>query len=798
MVAAMLIPAGAAAADAPDADPNAGVVENPTTTVPVTSETADPPAGDPGASSADQQPVEQQSPASDDTNDSPSTPAVADEGDTSTPPSSGGGEVTSPNPPSQGTEDTGDAQDPTPVQPSHSFEDYSVSGLVAESGVHVAVVGRALTVQRIAPPLEDAEYAYAWYVGGGWRSAETTFIPEERDLGKEVRLDISVRVGETYGNGIQEVVASDTVLDAGTANPNDPGSSDPTGPGEFVPAPDQWTHYVFSGLSANEWDEPVAVVGKPITAHPTTLWPAGTTFQYEWHIGDWDGPVRGTEKTYLPDAADLGHEIYAVITPSPEDGSTWGGGELVAFDTVTDPDAPGEGSGEVQPMPQGQFQLQGANNYTVGYGTTISATPVGWPADAEYVLRWTVDGVQVGQGPTFTPAAGHIGQFVNLSYEVRAPGYKEFVSAVSVGLVQAEPTVTVSAPSITVGSTATVKVKVAGPEKAPVPSGAVELLLLHNGLVVDQLQGQLENGVATYTIPHLAVGTYGLTASYTGNQIWSRMASILDFPLGSYTFAQGEGTLQVVAGATTVSAPATVTVPVATRGSFTATVSAPGSHLPATWSLTEGGAVLSDGLVHEGGSFTVPVPVLSVGTHTLVLSVPATKWAAAGSTTVTVVVVGEPVRTGTQPTAQLESPKAATAPGQQMELVAEGFEPGETVAFYLHSDPVFLGTAVADANGIARLMATVPADVPSGSHTVYATGGTTGRWAVLPVELAVAAPAVSAPVVTPVQAAAPAATRAGELAVTGSSAGVLGLAAAFLVAVGGGLLVVTRRVRATR
>jgi hypothetical protein len=120
-----------------------------------------------------------------------------------------------------------------------------------------------------------------------------------------------------------------------------------------------------------------------------------------------------------------------------------------------------------------------------------------------------------------------------------------------------------------------------------------------------------------------------------------------------------------------------------------------------------------------------------------------------------------------------------------MVLVAEGFEPGETVAFYLHSEPVFLGTAVAGADGSARLTVTIPADVPAGAHTVYATGGTSGRWATLAVELAVPA-------------AAPAATPADELATTGASGGLAAAAAWALLFVGGGLVVLARRARIAR
>jgi hypothetical protein len=218
-------------------------------------------------------------------------------------------------------------------------------------------------------------------------------------------------------------------------------------------------------------------------------------------------------------------------------------------------------------------------------------------------------------------------------------------------------------------------------------------------------------------------------------------------------------------------------VPVATAGVLSARIGAP---LPAGYEVREGSTVLVSGTV-TGADLSNTLPVLAPGAHTLTLTLPTTETTAAVSRTVTVTVVGEPTRTGTLPTADLATPKAATAPGQAMDLVAEGFEPGETVAFYLHSDPVFLGTAVAGADGIARLRATVPADVPVGSHTVIATGGTSGRWAQLSVVLAV-----------------PSATPAPALAATGAQTGALMTGAWLLLGLGGGLVLLARRVRAAR
>jgi len=818
----MLIPAGAAVADEGETDPNA-VVE----TQPV----ADPQPADPQPQ-PDPQPDPQPQP---DTEDQGSTTPVEP-----TPVASGSGseQDASPTPdtPVQGdTSDTDVPDDTTPVAdqpstgtttpeqdapdtdrgsgdtgPSFSAGGFSVSGYsLDQQGNRVAVVGQALTLSRTEPTLEGTEYSWDWRTDGGWRGNSAQFTPTTDDVGKQLVLTVIAYSDGGFHPVLTEnlgvVLAEAPAAGPGTPQPTTPVDNDPQ-PDDRVEAPDEWTDFVFSGTTTDEWGDPVATIGTPITVRPTTNWMAGTTFTYEWRLDDWDGPVVGEGTTYTPTA--LNRMIYLVADPTSPDGSTRGAGTIVAWNTI-DPTIPGDSDDSddsdddsgLKPMPEGWFQVDGGNGYELAYGKEYTATPTGFAPGAEYTVRWTVDGVQVGSGRTFTPAAGQIGQFVDLEFEVRAEGYETYKSVRSAGWVQAQPTVTVSAPTITAGAAATVTISVKGPAKGPQVTGPVDLYV-HGSGYSQPLTGQLlENGVATYRIPNLPAGSYELTASYTGDQMWARSFSILTASFGGYTSAQGEGTLKVLPAAATVTAPATLTVPVAMRSTFDAKVSVPGFEIPGSWTLREGGTVLGHGSTHDG-RFAVTVPVLSAGTHTLVLEVPATAWSAAGSTTITVTVVGEPVRTGTTPSAALDTPKAATAPGQQMELVAEGFQPGETVAFYLHSDPVFLGTAVADANGVARLMATVPGDVPTGAHTVYATGGTTGRWATLAVQLAVPAPTEVTPVSAPVAAApaavTPAATGAGELAVTGSEGGALGLAAAFLVAVGGALVLVTRRVRALR
>jgi len=61
-------------------------------------------------------------------------------------------------------------------------------------------------------------------------------------------------------------------------------------------------------------------------------------------------------------------------------------------------------------------------------------------------------------------------------------------------------------------------------------------------------------------------------------------------------------------------------------------------------------------------------------------------------------------------------------PGQTIGIVGRTFAPGATVTVTMTSGPVGLGTAAADAAGIASLQSTIPADTPVGPHTIAAVG----------------------------------------------------------------------------
>lgn len=75
------------------------------------------------------------------------------------------------------------------------------------------------------------------------------------------------------------------------------------------------------------------------------------------------------------------------------------------------------------------------------------------------------------------------------------------------------------------------------------------------------------------------------------------------------------------------------------------------------------------------------------------------------------------------PTGDLTLSPSQGTPGTNVTATSSGHQPGEVVSFTFQSDPIALGTATADANGVAVLEFEVP-DVTPGSHTVTAASET--------------------------------------------------------------------------
>ena len=70
---------------------------------------------------------------------------------------------------------------------------------------------------------------------------------------------------------------------------------------------------------------------------------------------------------------------------------------------------------------------------------------------------------------------------------------------------------------------------------------------------------------------------------------------------------------------------------------------------------------------------------------------------------------------------------AEVSAGDQVTVCGEGFVPGEQVQVFLHSEPVFLGVAVADPEGNVSATVTIPSGTPAGRHRIELRGVTSGK-----------------------------------------------------------------------
>ncbi len=130
-------------------------------------------------------------------------------------------------------------------------------------------------------------------------------------------------------------------------------------------------------------------------------------------------------------------------------------------------------------------------------------------------------------------------------------------------------------------------------------------------------------------------------------------------------------------------------------------------------------------------------------------------------------------------------------PCQSVTITAGTYSAGSTVEFTLASTPTSLGSATADANGVATLTAAIPDGTEPGDHTITASGTSDAGPLSQTVTVDVSGNcAGEVTTLTPAGA-------SGPLPKTGSNSTMpLARAAALLMAVGGVLLLATRRRRA--
>jgi len=324
----------------------------------------------------------------------------------------------------------------------------------------------------------------------------------------------------------------------------------------------------------------------------------------------------------------------------------------------------------------------------------------------------------------------------------------------------------------------------------------------------------LTDGTASLALPDLAPGYYeDVIAIYSGDENYGDGGSgyrdmIVDPAVPTTPIKNASVvTLDVPATITGTQVPVEVTVE---PGMQWTSMGVAGVEYPegtVEISLGKGGPLLKATLAQ--GTANVTFDGVAPGTYEVLAYYTGDKHfersAGSATTTVTAPVVTPPVVTPPAAPAPDLSGSTSTLPvGGTITLVARDFLPGETVSFYLHSDPIFLGTAVADANGVATLVVAIPAGAPAGEHHVRATGATSLRTAEIPVTVT-AAPVVTAPIVTvpvavpvvtpvaaaPVAAAVPAV--AAPLASTGTEIGSTVLLVSVLLGSGALLLAGRRR-----
>ncbi len=125
--------------------------------------------------------------------------------------------------------------------------------------------------------------------------------------------------------------------------------------------------------------------------------------------------------------------------------------------------------------------------------------------------------------------------------------------------------------------------------------------------------------------------------------------------------------------------------------------------------------------------------------------------------------------------------------GSQLTVTASGYPAGAVVTFTLHSDPVVLGSATANASGVATLVFTLPLGTTPGLHTISANGVPVGECdPLLSTDLMVDAANVAS--TTP-----PTTTGTGTLPRTGTNSAELFQLALLLIVVGGLITLATRK-----
>lgn len=247
----------------------------------------------------------------------------------------------------------------------------------------------------------------------------------------------------------------------------------------------------------------------------------------------------------------------------------------------------------------------------------------------------------------------------------------------------------------------------------------------------------------------------------------------------------GEGeeiSVSVVDSTGNESAPATVTVdaekPSAPVVNPTSGSPVTGSALPgSTVTVKDGeGNTIGTGAAGEDGSFSIELAVRAAAGSDLLVT--ATDSRGVESDPVVVVVDAYEIA--------IQLDLGALPVGARQVATGTGFLPGEEVSGVMHSDPIALGSQIADADGRVTFTWEIPAETPAGQHRIELTGALSGMAsATFLVEeqgAAISPPATGRASAAP--AGGLAATGADPLPYVGFASGVLALAALLFVSEG--------------
>lgn len=190
--------------------------------------------------------------------------------------------------------------------------------------------------------------------------------------------------------------------------------------------------------------EGTAQVGRTLTARPGT-WPTTGASTLEWWVAD---SRIATGATYRVQPARLGQQLTVRET------FTSTGGEVATATVTTAPVLEGD-----PPTPSRPLTVTGAAEV----GASLVASRATFPVKGVTTLTWTIDGVRVDTGRSYTIRPADLGKVVRLTQRFSSNGYAATVLTLDSGPVRLGPAPTAfGRPSISGTVRAGSRLKVTG------------------------------------------------------------------------------------------------------------------------------------------------------------------------------------------------------------------------------------------------------------------------------------------------------------------------------------------------